>query len=55
MTRQHRQIEAMRNKFYDEDPDREDDCREAIRVALNWVLDPKLSAADITDYLPKPS
>jgi hypothetical protein len=53
MTRQHPQIEAMRNRFYDEDPAREDDCREAIRIALNWVLNPKLSDTDITDYLPK--
>jgi hypothetical protein len=53
MTRQHPQIEAMRNRFYDEDSDREDDSREAIRIALNWVLNPKLSDTDITAYLPK--
>ena len=56
MSRQHPDIEAMRNRFYDEDPDREDDSREAIRVTLNWVLDPRVSNADLTDYLPpKPS
>ena len=53
MTRQHPEIEAMRNKFYDDDPDREDDSREAIRVALNWVLNPKLPDSDIIEYLPK--
>ena len=52
-TRQHPEIEAMRNKFYDDDPDREDDSREAIRVALNWVLNPKLPDSDIIEYLPK--
>ena len=40
MTRRHPEIQAMRNKFYDEDPDREDGCREAIRIALDWVLNP---------------
>ena len=51
MTREHPQIEAMRNKFYDEEPGGEDHCREAIRVALNWVLNPNLPAAYITGYL----
>ena len=55
MTRQHPEIEVMRNRFYDEDPDREDDGREAIRVALDWVLNPALPDTDITEYLPKPS
>jgi hypothetical protein len=54
MTRQHPEIEVMRNKFYDEDPGREDACRAAIRIALNWVLNPALSDTDITGYLPKP-
>jgi hypothetical protein len=51
VTRQHPEIEAMRNKFYDEDPGGEDDRREAIRVALNWVLNPKLPDTDIAGYL----
>jgi hypothetical protein len=54
VTRRHLEIEAMRNKFYDEDPGGEDHCREAIRIALNWVLDPKLSDTDMMDYLLKP-
>ena len=52
MTRQHPDIEQMRNRFYDEDPDTEDDRRAAILIALNWVLNPRLSDSDITEYLP---
>ena len=44
----------MRNKFYDEEPGGEDHRREAIRIALNWVLDPKLSDTSMMDYLPEP-
>ena len=51
MTREHPQIEAMRNKFYDEDPGGEDHCREAIRIALNWVLNPQLPDTEIIGYL----
>jgi hypothetical protein len=52
MARQHSEIEQMRNRFYDEDPDTEDTRRAAILIALNWVLNPRLSDSDITDYLP---
>lgn len=54
MTRRHLEVEVMRNKFYDEDPGGEVHCREVIRIALNWVLDPNLSDTDIMGYLLEP-